>query len=159
MPRASIFAAAIVLNLMFNLAAIAYGPVGHEIVGAIADERPSACEPDTASSTRDLGAEQSARRTLCGDELDQPVGAVAAEAAGAIALVRLVHQAPQLDRRMRLVGQDAEQLGEAPHTLVFAHGVLGGPPHGVAALGTDVGRGVGQAVVALQKLRARHLLR
>jgi S1/P1 Nuclease len=39
MPRASIFTAAIVLNLTFNLAAIAYGPVGHEIVGAIADER------------------------------------------------------------------------------------------------------------------------
>jgi hypothetical protein len=39
MQKASAVTAAIVLNLSFNSVVSGYGPVGHEIVGAIADER------------------------------------------------------------------------------------------------------------------------
>src|SRR5689334_12532919 len=52
MQKALAFTAAIVLNLTFSSPAKAYGPVGHEIVGAIADERLAGTK--TGDQVRDL---------------------------------------------------------------------------------------------------------
>src|SRR5690242_2940591 len=111
----------------------------------------------TAPAARDLGAEQAALWTLRRDELDEAIGAVAAEPACAIALVRLVHQVPELGGYRGLFGDCNEQLGETPHSRVLAYGVLGGLSHRVAPVGSDRGDRIGDPVVALQELCAGHL--
>ena len=109
-----------------------------------------------AAAAGDLRAVDAGGRPRRARQLDQPIGAVGAEAARGVARVRFVHQLAQLAARVVVRGAAGEQGAEAPDPLVLEDRMFGGGAHGVAPLGIDRRRGVGRPAVAREEVGAGH---